>query len=82
MKYRDILREIGKRLGDPDLRRFRGVVSQCFVDSMCDIISKEEGYNDVEIPDLIKEVEHTLNLKNSQNTVSLQSLSGSGSVIR
>jgi len=82
MKYRDILREIGKRLGDPDLRRFRGVVSQCFVDSMCDIISKEEGYNDVEIPDLIKEVEHTLNLKNSQYTVSLPSLSGSGSVIR
>ena len=82
MIYRDILREIGKRLGDPDLKRFRGVVTQCFVDSMCGILSKEEGYNDVEIPDLIKEVEHTLDFSNSQYTVSLPSLSGSGSVIR
>ena len=45
MVYRDIQREIGKRLGDPDLKRFRGLISQCFVDSMCSVLAKEEGYN-------------------------------------
>ena len=82
MVYRDIQREIGKRLGDPDLRRFRGLISQCFVDSMCSVLAKEEGYNMVEIPDLIQEIDHTLNLENSQYTVSLPSLATSGSVIR
>ena len=82
MIYRDIQREIGKRLGDPDLKRFRGLISQCFVDSMCSVIAKEEGYNMVEIPDLIQEIDHTLDLKNSQYTVSLPSLAASGSVIR
>tara|TARA_R100000664_G_scaffold2996_1_gene7046 strand:+ start:12808 stop:13431 length:624 start_codon:yes stop_codon:yes gene_type:complete len=82
MVYRDIQREIGKRLGDPDLKRFRGLISQCFVDSMCSVLAKEEGYNLVEIPDLIQEVEHTLELENSQYTVSLPSLASSGSVIR
>ena len=82
MIYRDIQREIGKRLGDPDLKKFRGLISQCFVDSMCSVIAKEEGYNMVEIPDLIKEVEHTLDLENSQYTVSLPSLAASGSVVR
>ena len=82
MVYRDIQREIGKRLGDPDLKRFRGLISQCFVDSMCSVLAKEEGYNMVEIPDLIQEIEHTLDLQNSQYTVSLPSLAASGSVIR
>ena len=82
MVYRDIQREIGKRLGDPDLKRFRGLISQCFVDSMCSVIAKEEGYNMVEIPDLIQEIEHTLALENSQYTVSLPSLAAAGSVIR
>jgi len=82
MVYRDIQREIGKRLGDPDLKRFRGLISQCFVDSMCSVLAKEEGYNMVEIPDLIKEIDHTLDLENSQYTVSLPSLAASGSVIR
>ena len=82
MIYRDIQREIGKRLGDPDLKRFRGLISQCFVDSMCSVLAKEEGYNMVEIPDLIQEIEHTLDLQNSQYTVSLPSLAASGSVIR
>jgi hypothetical protein len=82
MVYRDIQREIGKRLGDPDLKRFRGLINQCFVDSMCSILAKEEGYNLVEIPDLIKEIDHTLDLENSQYTVSLPSLAASGSVIR
>ena len=82
MIYRDIQREIGKRLGDPDLKRFRGLISQCFVDSMCSVLAKEEGYNMVEIPDLIQEIEHTLALENSQYTVSLPSLAASGSVIR
>ena len=82
MVYRDIQKEIGKRLGDPDLKRFRGLISQCFVDSMCSVLAKEEGYNMVEIPDLIKEVDHTLNLENSQYTISLPQLAGSGSVIK
>ena len=82
MVYKDIQREIGKRLGDPDLKRFRGLISQCFVDSMCSVLAKEEGYNMVEIPDLIQEIEHTLALENSQYTVSLPSLAASGSVIR
>jgi len=82
MVYRDIQREIGKRLGDPDLKRFRGLISQCFVDSMCSVLAKEEGYNMVEIPDLIQEIEHTLDLQNSQYTVSLPSLAASGSVIK
>ena len=72
MVYRDIQREIGKRLGDPDLKRFRGLISQCFVDSMCGMLAKEEGYN----------LEHTLDLENSQYTVSLPLLAASGSVIR
>tara|TARA_R100001163_G_C5067450_1_gene206582 strand:+ start:3246 stop:3869 length:624 start_codon:yes stop_codon:yes gene_type:complete len=82
MLYKDIQREVGKRLGDPDLKRFRGLISQCFVDSMCSVLAKEEGYNMVEIPDLIKEVDHTLNLENSQYTISLPLLAASGSVIR
>ena len=82
MKYRDILREIGKRLGDPDLQKFRGLVNQCFVDSMCGMLAKGEGFNLVEIPDLIKEVEHNLIFENSQVDVSLPSLALSGSVIK
>tara|TARA_Y100001951_G_scaffold16002_1_gene11112 strand:- start:99 stop:623 length:525 start_codon:yes stop_codon:yes gene_type:complete len=49
---------------------------------MCSVLAKEEGYNMVEIPDLIQEIDHTLNLENSQYTVSLPSLATSGSVIR
>ena len=43
MKFRDALREIGKRLGDPDLRKYKGLVRQCFVDSMAKILYEEEG---------------------------------------
>ena len=49
---------------------------------MCSVLAKEEGYNMVEIPDLIQEIEHTLALENSQYTVSLPTLAASGSVIR
>ena len=82
MKFRDALREIGKRLGDPDLRQYKGLVRQCFVDSMAKILYDEEGFNLVEIPDLIKEVEHSLDISNQQATVSVPSLAASGSVIR
>ena len=82
MKFRDALREIGKRLGDPDLRQYKGLVRQCFVDSMAKILYDEEGFNLVEIPDLIKEVEHSLDLSNQQATVNVPSLAASGSVIR
>ena len=82
MKYRDALREIGKRLGDPDLRQYKGLVRQCFVDSMAKILYDEEGFNLVEIPDLIKEVEHPLDVSARQATVSIPSIATSGSVIR
>ena len=82
MKFRDALREIGKRLGDPDLRKYKGLVRQCFVDSMAKILYEEEGFNLVEIPDLIKEVEHTLDISNQQATISVPALAESGSVIR
>jgi|TARA_R100000750_G_C2346329_1_gene96506 hypothetical protein len=82
MKFRDVLREVGKRLGDPDLRKYKGLVRQCFVDSMAKMLYDEEGYNLVEIPDLIKEVEHTLDISNQQATVDIPSLAMSGSVIR
>ena len=82
MKFRDALREIGKRLGDPDLRQYKGLVRQCFVDSMAKILYEEEGFNLVEIPDLIKEVEHTLDISNQQAVVNVPTLAKSGSVIR
>ena len=82
MKLRDALREIGKRLGDPDLRQYKGLVRQCFVDSMAKLLYDEEGFNLVEIPDLIKEVDHSLDISNQQATVSVPKLAASGSVIR
>jgi hypothetical protein len=82
MKFRDALREIGKRLGDPDLRQYKGLVRQCFVDSMAKLLYEEEGFNLVEIPDLIKEVEHTLDISNQQAVVNVPTLAESGSVIR
>mgnify|MGYP003133097404 FL=1 len=82
MKFRDALREIGKRLGDPDLRKYKGLVRQCFVDSMAKMLYEEEGFNLVEIPDLIKEVEHTIDVPNGQGQVDIPALARSGSVIR
>ena len=62
MKYRDILREVGKRLGDADLVRYKGLASQCFIDSMCKMLSSGEGFSMEEVPDLIEEVEKNLSL--------------------
>ena len=45
MNYTEVRREIGRRLGDPDLKKFRGLVGQCFVSSMCQQLEDEESYN-------------------------------------
>ena len=49
MNYTEVRREIGRRLGDPDLKKYRGLVSQCFVSSMCQLLENEENYNLEEI---------------------------------
>jgi len=82
MKYRDILREVGKRLGDADLIRFKGLVSQCFVDSMCKMLSSGEGYSIEEVPDLVEEIDTGLSLENQQDVVSLSALLPSGKLLR
>jgi hypothetical protein len=53
MNYTDVRREIGRRLGDPDLRKYRGLVGQCFISSMCEQLEDEESYNIEEISGLI-----------------------------
>ena len=53
MNYTEVRREIGRRLGDPDLKKYRGLVSQCFVSSMCQLLENEENYNLEEISGLI-----------------------------
>ena len=55
MNYTEVRREIGRRLGDPDLKKYRGLVSQCFVSSMCEQLEDEESYNIEEISKLIFE---------------------------
>ena len=82
MKYRDILREVGKRLGDADLVRYKGLASQCFIDSMCKMLSSGEGFSMEEVPDLIEEVEKNLSLSNQQDVVSLSTLLPDGELLR
>ena len=82
MKYRDILREVGKRLGDADLVRYKGLASQCFIDSMCKMLSSGEGFSMEEVPDLIEEVEKELSLSNQQDVVSLSTLLPDGELLR
>ena len=53
MNYTEVRREIGRRLGDHDLRKYRGLVGQCFVSSMCQLLENEENYNLEEISGLI-----------------------------
>ena len=55
MNYTEVRREIGRRLGDPDLKKYRGLVSQCFVSSMCQLLESEENYNVEEISGLIQD---------------------------
>ena len=83
MKYRDILREVGKRMGDPDLIKLKGLVSQCFIDSMCRMLSTAESeFFNEEIPDLIEEIEKGLELQNQQDVVNLTSLLPDGEIVR
>ena len=53
MNYTEVRREIGRRLGDPDLKKFRGLVGQCFVSSMCQQLEDEESYNLEEVSGLV-----------------------------
>lgn len=82
MKYRDILREIGKRLGDSDLDRFKGIVSQSFIDNMCQVLIAGEGYSIEEVPDLIEERQSELNLENQQEEISITSLLPDGETLK
>jgi len=52
MTFDDIKRNIGKRLGDPDLKKYRGLVGDMFVNAMCDLIAADR-YQPEDIPDLI-----------------------------
>lgn len=53
MNYTEVRREIGRRLGDPDLKKYRGLVGQCFVSSMCQQLEDEESYNIEEVSGLV-----------------------------
>jgi hypothetical protein len=55
MNYTEVRREIGRRLGDPDLKKYRGLVGQCFISSMCQLLENEENYNLEEISGLVIE---------------------------
>lgn len=52
MTFDDIKKEIGKRLNDPDLKKYRGVLNNVFTQSMCQLIA-ENKYQPEDIPDLI-----------------------------
>jgi len=56
MTYEDIKRNIGKRLGDPDLDIYRGLVGDMFVNAMCDLLM-EDKYQPEDIPDLLVDTE-------------------------
>tara|TARA_R100000789_G_C2997217_1_gene147772 strand:- start:88 stop:660 length:573 start_codon:yes stop_codon:yes gene_type:complete len=52
MTLEDIKKEMGKRLNDPDLTQFRGLVGNAFIQAICDLIAKGE-YQPEDIPDLM-----------------------------
>ena len=73
MNYTEVRREIGRRLGDPDLKRYRGLVSQCFVSSMCQLLENEENYNNEEISGLIIDDPQTVHFSGgTQHTIVLR----------
>ena len=55
MTLAEVKREIGKKLGDPDLKRYRGLVKTVFQDAIVNLI-KAEDYTFAEISTLIKTV--------------------------
>ena len=63
MNYTEIRREIGRRLGDPDLKKYRGLVGECFVSSMCQQLEDEESYNIEEVSGLILDDYHRLTFR-------------------
>jgi len=70
MTYEDIKRNIGKRLGDPDLSKYRGLVGDMFVNAMCDLIS-EDKYQPEDIPDLMHDTEQSTPFINWEATFTL-----------
>ena len=72
MNYTEIRREIGRRLGDPDLKKYRGLVGQCFVSSMCQLLEDEENYNIEEISGLIQVTTEQLVFETSYAEISLR----------
>ena len=73
MNYTEVRREIGRRLGDPDLKRYRGLVGQCFVSSMCQQLEDEESYNLEEVSGLVLDDHQILIFSNGdQTTISVR----------
>tara|TARA_Y100000310_G_C20625356_1_gene785551 strand:- start:36 stop:596 length:561 start_codon:yes stop_codon:yes gene_type:complete len=58
MTLEAIKREIGKKLGDPDLRTYRGVVKDAFTDAIVSLLNAEE-YTEEEIFSLIVRTANT-----------------------
>ena len=52
MTLLEIKREIGKKLGDPDLSKYRGVVKDAFTDSIVSMLHAED-YTEEEIFSLV-----------------------------
>ena len=73
MNYTEVRREIGRRLGDPDLKKFRGLVGQWFVSSMCQQLVDEESYNIEEVSGLILDDYQMITFSNgNQTTISVR----------
>ncbi len=53
MTYDEIKREIGKRLGDPDLTKYRGLIGNYFLQGVCDLALSGE-FMKVEMPYLYR----------------------------
>lgn len=52
MNLDTIKRNIGKRVGDPDLVKHRGLVEDVFVNAMCDLLQADE-YQGEDVPDIL-----------------------------
>lgn len=55
MTLEAIKREIGKKLGDPDLQKYRGVVQDAFTDSIISLLNLEQ-YTQEEVFSLVKRI--------------------------
>lgn len=70
MTLSEIMLDIGKRLGDPDLKKYRGLVRSVFVQSICDSVKAEE-YDLSDINDIVAEVSANIYESDSEIVASL-----------